>query len=45
VEADLACGRHAELIGELEAAVAREPLRERLSELLCVRPGRLVVVV
>ena len=30
VEADLACGRHAELIAELEAAVAREPLRERL---------------
>ena len=30
VEADLARGRHAELIGELEAAVAREPLRERL---------------
>src|SRR3954468_24544720 len=30
VEADLARGRHAELIGELEAAVAREPLHERL---------------
>src|SRR3954470_8855894 len=30
VEADLACGRHADLIGELDAAVAHEPLRERL---------------
>ena len=30
VEADLACGHHAELIAELEAAVAHEPLRERL---------------
>src|SRR5215211_5002320 len=30
VEADLARGRHAELIAELEAAVAHEPLRERL---------------
>jgi DNA-binding SARP family transcriptional activator len=30
VDADLACGRHAELVGELEALVAEHPLRERL---------------
>jgi DNA-binding SARP family transcriptional activator len=30
VEADLAMGRGAELVGELEGLVAREPLRERL---------------
>jgi DNA-binding SARP family transcriptional activator len=30
VEADLALGRHAQLAGELEALVARHPLRERL---------------
>ena len=30
VEADLALGRHAELIGELTALVAASPLRERL---------------
>jgi DNA-binding SARP family transcriptional activator/ABC-type transport system substrate-binding protein len=30
IEADLAAGRHAELIGELEALVAEHPLRERL---------------
>jgi DNA-binding SARP family transcriptional activator/ABC-type transport system substrate-binding protein len=29
IDADLACGRHAELIGELESLVARHPLRER----------------
>jgi DNA-binding SARP family transcriptional activator/ABC-type branched-subunit amino acid transport system substrate-binding protein len=29
VEADLALGRHAEVVGELEALVAAEPLRER----------------
>jgi DNA-binding SARP family transcriptional activator/tetratricopeptide (TPR) repeat protein len=29
IEADLALGRHAEVAGELEALVAREPLRER----------------
>ena len=30
IEADLALGRHAELVGELEALVARYPLREPL---------------
>jgi DNA-binding SARP family transcriptional activator len=30
VEADVALGRHAELVGELEALVAEHPLRERL---------------
>src|SRR5215207_2588198 len=30
IDADLACGRHAELVGELEALVAQHPLRERL---------------
>ena len=30
IEADLALGRHAELIGELETLVAADPLRERL---------------
>ena len=30
VDADLAAGRHAELIGELDALVAAHPLRERL---------------
>jgi DNA-binding SARP family transcriptional activator len=30
IEADLACGRHAELVGELEALVAKHPLREHL---------------
>jgi DNA-binding SARP family transcriptional activator len=29
IEADLALGRHAELVGELEALVERHPLRER----------------
>ena len=29
LEADLALGRHAEIVGELEALVASEPLRER----------------
>src|SRR4051812_15544879 len=29
IEADLAAGRHAELVGELEALVVRHPLRER----------------
>jgi DNA-binding SARP family transcriptional activator len=31
IEADLALGRHDELVGELEALVAEHPLRERLS--------------
>jgi DNA-binding SARP family transcriptional activator len=30
IDADLATGRHTELVGELEALVARHPLRERL---------------
>jgi DNA-binding SARP family transcriptional activator len=30
IEADLALGRHAELVGELEALVVEHPLRERL---------------
>ena len=30
IEADLALGRHAEVVGELEALVAQYPLRERL---------------
>jgi DNA-binding SARP family transcriptional activator len=30
IEADLALGHHAELVGELEALVARHPLQERL---------------
>jgi len=30
IDADLACGRHDELVGELEALVAEYPLRERL---------------
>jgi 8-oxo-dGTP pyrophosphatase MutT (NUDIX family) len=30
IDADLARGRHAQLVGELEALVARHPLRERL---------------
>jgi DNA-binding SARP family transcriptional activator len=30
IEADLATGRNAELVGELEALVAEHPLRERL---------------
>jgi DNA-binding SARP family transcriptional activator/tetratricopeptide (TPR) repeat protein len=31
VDAELAAGRHAELVGELQAAVVEHPLRERLS--------------
>jgi DNA-binding SARP family transcriptional activator len=34
IEAELATGRHAELVGELEALVVQHPLRERLHELL-----------
>jgi DNA-binding SARP family transcriptional activator len=30
IDADLAVGRHADLVGELEALIARNPLRERL---------------
>jgi DNA-binding SARP family transcriptional activator len=30
IEADLACGRHAELVGELEGLIAEHPRRERL---------------
>jgi DNA-binding SARP family transcriptional activator len=30
IDAELAIGRHAELVGELEALIARNPLRERL---------------
>jgi DNA-binding SARP family transcriptional activator len=30
IDADLACGRHAELVGELRGLVAASPLRERL---------------
>jgi DNA-binding SARP family transcriptional activator len=30
IDADLACGRHAELVGELQALIAAHPLRERL---------------
>jgi DNA-binding SARP family transcriptional activator len=43
IEADLALGRHAELIGELEALVARYPLREELHHQLLLslyRSGR-----
>src|SRR5215204_1181370 len=43
IEADLALGRHAELVGELEALVAEHPLRERLRRCLMTalyRSGR-----
>jgi DNA-binding SARP family transcriptional activator/pimeloyl-ACP methyl ester carboxylesterase len=43
IEADLALGRHADLVGELEALVSRLPLRERLRGLLMIalhRSGR-----
>jgi predicted ATPase/DNA-binding SARP family transcriptional activator len=30
IEADLACGRHGELVGELESLIAEHPVRERL---------------
>ena len=43
VEADLALGRHGELVGELEALCREHPLRERLWELLMLalyRAGR-----
>ncbi len=43
IEADLGCGRHAELVGELEALVGAHPLRERLRRQLVLalyRSGR-----
>jgi DNA-binding SARP family transcriptional activator len=43
LEADLALGRHAQIVGELEALVAEEPLRERLRAQLMLalyRSGR-----
>jgi DNA-binding SARP family transcriptional activator len=43
IEADLAAGRHAELVGELEGLIRRHPARERLSGqlMLCLyRCGR-----
>ena len=36
IEADLALGRHARVVGELEALVAADPLRERLYQQLMV---------
>jgi DNA-binding SARP family transcriptional activator len=43
IEADMCCGRHAEVLAELQALVAAEPLRERLRALLMLalyRDGR-----
>jgi predicted ATPase/DNA-binding SARP family transcriptional activator len=43
IEADLGCGRHADLVGELDALVAEHPLRERLRRQLVLalyRSGR-----
>jgi predicted ATPase/DNA-binding SARP family transcriptional activator len=43
IDADLACGRHTELVGELETLVAEHPLRERLRRALVLalyRGGR-----
>ena len=43
VDADLACGRHAQLVGELEALVSEHPMRERLQRqrvLALYRAGR-----
>ena len=36
IDADLACGRHARVVGELEALAASQPLRERLHGQLMV---------
>src|SRR5437870_3068173 len=36
IEAELALGRHAALVGELEALVATHPLRERLRKQLMI---------
>ena len=43
IDADLALGRHADLVGELEALASRHPLRERLRAQLMLalyRSGR-----
>jgi predicted ATPase/DNA-binding SARP family transcriptional activator len=43
IEADLACGRHGELVGELESLISEQPLRERLRAQLMLalyRAGR-----
>jgi predicted ATPase/DNA-binding SARP family transcriptional activator len=43
IEADLGCGRHAELVAEIEALVTDHPLRERLRRLFVLalyRAGR-----
>lgn len=43
IDADLACGRHAELVGELRALIPEHPLRERLRSQLMLalyRSGR-----
>src|SRR5204862_5013923 len=43
IDADVAAGRHAEVVGELEALVAEHPLRERFREQLMLalyRSGR-----
>jgi DNA-binding SARP family transcriptional activator len=43
IDADLACGRHADVVGELEALVHEHPLRERLRRhqmLALYRAGR-----
>jgi TolB-like protein/DNA-binding SARP family transcriptional activator/Tfp pilus assembly protein PilF len=41
IEADLACGRHAEVVNELERLVALQPLRERLTGQLMLAQYRL----
>ena len=43
IDADLGCGRHAELVGELETLIGEQPLRERLRRQLVLalyRSGR-----